>query len=197
MFGVVNAPLPFARGETYRTASAQVDTNLESTLLGKCFCVPNDIVTGLGLPVILRLVKNTAGSTLESLNSTTTEADRGNVMIWDVTSTHGVGRAVSAKCDTVVERCAGMIDPKYTTGIIDDDLFWIVVYGPCHVRTGDIASSYIVGDQVVADNDTDDGKVGEAASDAVYAAFGLGLSMEVAATSTNETLLIHSCVRGF
>ena len=136
--------LPFKRGLTaYTDQSANLTSDRENTILGKAFTRPNVMELGLGpsdMPVTLLAVKNVSGSTLTT--STTTGAHYAHTLKWSGFA-HDYGRAIGGVTTSASEWLAGILDPMYAvTGvnILNKDVFYIVIGGPCTVWADSTAS---------------------------------------------------------
>lgn len=184
---MIQDALPFPRGTTFREGDTdETESTVESNFLGAEFQVL-DTEHDTKRPVTLKLVKNASGSALAA-NLAVTYRVGASALAGDQ------GRVIGGYCDAIAERAAGVVDDAYGSATIaDDDLFYIVRRGPVDVTMGDIASSVTYGDQIVTDNDSDGGKVGEAATDAAYAAAPLGIADETASAADAVFRIIAEC----
>lgn len=191
--------LPFHRGSSYGGGSADlVKTTLGAQFFGEPYWYGDTVHKLFGRAVCLVVAKNLLGAVLKSLGSTTTAADRGNVVLWDVDATPADAyfRGVNSKCTTIDEVCAGIVDDAYTIDIPIDDLFWLIRYGPVDVMNGLTSSDpSTLGDTVGADDDADKGKIGKSASTAAFALAGLGRAMETT-TADDGIIRIFANVKG-
>ena len=106
-----------------------------------------------GLPVTVRLIRNTNATTV----------DEGDVV--KPGATGFLSTRTAGKADTVDEDVLGVVHHRLLSGIPQHDLGWVVIKGPCWVNK--VVGALTVGDLVVAsatdgsvqgfaDTDTDD-----------------------------------------
>lgn len=190
--------LPFERGQTqFGGDTARIPTTVTGKLLGRQFHAEDELysqATGL----LLCVVKNVTGATaMESINSTTTAADRGNVLRWAFTVAAEVGAAVVklAALPSAADgfKVCGVIDPMYVAEIVDDDNFFMVTRGVVDVMAaGDAgAEAIILGDLIVVDDDPDGGKVRESAAAADWATGGIGIAQTATAVVDGVFRIFH------
>lgn len=128
-------PLP-DRGKTWFDGTTPPTTFSETVdLEGRLRNFDNtDSATGVnaaqskhtGRQVVARFVRNVSGITLEAKR------------IVKYATGH-IGKRIDGYGTVNDERCAGVVDDHYATGILNNDLGWIIVQGPCLVKT-DLAS---------------------------------------------------------
>ena len=128
---VSTAVLPIARGTTYFDGGTTDSTSAEK-LLGTTRTV-NDTVGETGNEVTLKLVRNESGSTLAAGRPVVYKTGERGV------SVSGYGSPYSA-------RFAGYVDDAYASTIADNDIFWIVVDGPCEINGNTVTTSRSVHD---------------------------------------------------
>jgi hypothetical protein len=150
-----------------------------------------------GRAVKCRLVRNSSGITLAPKRT----------VVWE---SGYRGRRVSGYSATTAGEVAGVVDDKLSsTGVADDDLFWIVRGGPCLVKT-DIASgannvfsdgTVVVALTAVTSQSTTSGRVAPQSlagataplADQVQNRIGIAMSAQTTA-NTNNDLLVDLCL---
>lgn len=141
----IKRALPFPRGQAYNADSLLTMSNtLMDHLEGKFYAVP-DTVHNTGKMVTLMVVKNRTGAAItvaRKFVELTAEAALG----WGC-------KATTFPCDTA-GAVAVPLDDDMTVGatIAADDLFYVVVEGPCYVLTGATVNSLAAGGSVASDN---------------------------------------------
>jgi hypothetical protein len=173
----VNDILPFPRGQEFTDAGEVTlgDTGYDH-LEGKEYEVP-DTQHNTGQLVTLRIVKNDSGAAIIGDNqllrfSTATAAD------W--------GRRVAGIADSPGMMCVP-IDDAYDTNdsIPDDSLFYVVVKGPCNIKTEDTVVGLDQYDPVSTDGS---GRLDGAAAAAGEYVIG---TVDVATVAENTPVLVH------
>lgn len=141
----VKRALPFPRGETYNADSLlTMSTTLHDHLEGKFYTVP-DTVHNTGKMVTLMVCKNRTGSAItiaRKFCELTAEAALG----WGC-------KVTTFPCNTA-GAVAVPLDDAMTNGgsIAANDLFYVVVEGPCYVLTGAAVTNLAAGAAVTTDN---------------------------------------------
>jgi hypothetical protein len=168
--------LPFPRGETLEEGNTNLlGATSNDQLLGKKF-LATDTVHGTGEDVVVMAVKNDSGSAI------TTEH---RCVEFDSTALD-LFRKVSGYCDSG-GGLALPIDDAYadSTSLADHAIFYVVVKGPCYVKTEASAVSLGAGAAVTVDGS---GYLEGAAPGANN--FILG-RLDAAATTTSTNVVVH------
>lgn len=134
--------LPFPRGKTYNqldvlTMTATIFAEWE----GREFEV-DDTQHGTGTTVVLRIVRNTTGGAITPANQLFTfDGDAKDF-----------GRQVDAVTNTIGD-LGVPIDDAYSAAptIAENDLFYIVMYGPCNIMSGAANMAINARDAVTSD----------------------------------------------
>lgn len=136
--------LPFDRGQTAQSGAETIDANVLANLEGQEYTVEDvDPATGIvrsGIPVTLRVVRNTSGGALlpKRLGRFSTAQAYGTAVDGYVNATAGVGYPIDEYLPA--------------TGVANNDLFYVVIKGPAIFLTdlaGGASNVFNVGDRVV------------------------------------------------
>jgi hypothetical protein len=186
MFGIESAAPPFARGYTFNDAPPSGglvtlgDTGL-SEYEGKIYEVP-DTVHGTGRPVLLMIVKNDTGAAITVARkfaafSAATSLDHGR----------RIGTFPNGTAGGVVVA----LDDGYTVGksIADDDLFFVLIYGPCSIGTPAAVTNLTAGESVASDNAGLIANTSGGAAAGEYVAGTLDYAASYTANSTAKVLV--------
>lgn len=166
-------PLPFARGTTHfgSISGNTPDANVGNNLLGQIFVV-RDTVHGTGKPIYLQAVRNTSGGPLYAKKS----------VIYDTSALPET--AVNAYSYLGTGPIAGVVDDQYgSKAIPNNDIFWIVVNGPCDVTNSftTMGANVAIGDYVSS--------VTAAGTTAATTAIGRFTSFAAAATTNSAAAI--------
>lgn len=139
MFGIESAALPFPRGNTFNDAPPSGglvtlgDTGL-SEYEGKIYEVP-DTVHGTGRPVLLMIVKNDTGAAI-TVARKFCKFSAATALDW--------GRRIGTFPNNTAGGVCVPLDDAYTVGksIADDDLFYVLLYGPCSIVTPSAVTNF-------------------------------------------------------
>jgi len=177
--------LPFKRGQTLHGGNTNnVASDVEQEYLG-IEVEDVDTVHGTNRIVTFVVAKNKAGSTVAAKRT----------VPWKLAANQR-GRSFGSYTTGIAAAVAGVVDPELgSTGCVAKDVCLIQTQGPCDVVMGDIASAVVFGDLIVTDDDSDGGKVGEAASAAAYIANPVGTADEAASSTDAEFRVILDCRR--
>lgn len=134
--------LPFPRGRTYSQFGAPTMTaTLGKEWEGREFEV-DDAQHGTGATVVLRIVRNTTGGAITPANQLFTfDGDAKDF-----------GRQVDAVTNTIGDLCVP-IDDAYSAAptIVENDLFFVVMRGPCNIMSGAAGMAINARDAVTSD----------------------------------------------
>lgn len=138
--------LPFERGQTASTGLSSVDATVLDNLEGHEFVVedvnPATGVVRTSRPVRLRLVRNKAGFALLPKRLVSFRASAGVY-----------GSHVDGYADTTAEHSVPVDEYLPSTGVADNDLFYVVIEGPALCLTdlaGGANNLFSAGDNLVA-----------------------------------------------
>lgn len=144
---MADSNLPFPRGGTASDnglAGVTISDTWLNQLEGKTFDVLDD-THGTGATVRLRVVKNDTGSAITPANQ----------LLRFSTGAKDFGRRIAGVSNSKSTVCVP-IDDAYgaTPTIADDDLFYVVVRGPCSIMTDAADVSLTAHDSVCSDGST-------------------------------------------
>ncbi len=134
--------LPFPRGSTYNQLAALTMTaTLGAEWEGREFDV-EDTEHGTGVTVVLRIVRNTTGGSITPANQLFTfDGDAKDF-----------GRQVDAVTNTIGDLCVPIDDVYGAIPVIaENDLFYVVMRGPCKIMSGTSSMAVNARDAVTSD----------------------------------------------